>query len=359
MTINDFVTILHRVIVKNGEGRPRGKGPFLRYLISLNLDETERPRFMDSPDNTFNSYLTRGFSKQVASEILSVMEQSRFKKEIDDLGDESQMLLFELLQKYDVNADYENLSDYCANKLRELICKDTCKEMSNNFLDDCAMAQGIFELDMLKKYWNNPRNVQIIHYACTDFNDPVLPARITCIAVRPLTKTETKTFSILNESMDLHLSVSEISNNLDRIEGNMLMHFFEFIQSIRNPVWFHWNMRDSKYGFEAIVNRCKCLLNDHDKNTSCIENENIFCDNIDLGDYLKRIYGCDYADHPRLQNICSLNRITMLNFITGNEEAIAFRDGNYNMIINSTLRKLSCIHAIVQMCVEGTLKTKH
>ena len=353
MILKEFVDFMHRAMgLKSKNGAMMGKGSFLRELLRLNIDETQEPAFLDSPDSTFCTFIARGLSKDVAVELLKVLEQSKFIEKIDDLSDEQQEAIYQRLSQLHSVVDYENLSQSCADILKEIIHNSAFKKNRYKIIDADLSRHDKSEdaLHELAKHWNKPKNVWMIHYACTNFNDPIYPARVTCIAMRPLSETSTKTFSIFDEAQKMQLNSSEISTCFDTLECNMLSVFFEFVQNLHHPVWLHWNMRDAKYGFEAIINRYRYL------STQCINN--VFNKTIDVADYLKVIYGYDYADHPRLQSICKINNISLLNFITGDEEANAFQNGEFNKILNSTLRKINCMHSLVQMCANRVLKTK-
>ncbi len=352
MILKDFVEIMHSAMgLRNKKGAMMGKSTFLRELLCLNIDGTQEPSFLDSPDTTFASYIKRGFSKEVAVELLKVLEQSNFIKKIDDLSDEQQDAIYQNLSQLDLDVNYENLSQCCADIFKEIVhnsaFKDNKYNKNSDDLSQCDKSEDTsFEL---KRYWNKPKDVWIVHYACTNFNDPIYPARITCIAIRPLSDTSTKLFSILNEAQKIHLDIEKIQQNLDLLESKMLSHFFDFVHNLHQPTWLHWNMRDAQYGFEAIENRYQCLT---DKNNAHIHGKK-----VDIADAFQKIYGSNYANHPRLQCVCILNDISQLNFITGAEEAQAFLNGEYNKIQNSLLRKLCCIHSLVQKCVDNSLKT--
>ena len=89
MTFNDFVTILYQVTKPtNSDGRDMGKAPFIRHLLSLNCEKTADLGFLDSPDSTVSTYLKRGLSWKIATELLRLMDQTEFTRWIDELGDE-------------------------------------------------------------------------------------------------------------------------------------------------------------------------------------------------------------------------------------------------------------------------------
>lgn len=354
MEFSDFATVLYQIAKPmNKDGHSMGKAPFIRQLLSLNCEKTADLGFLDSPDSTVFTYLKRSLSANIATELLKVMEQTEFIKWIDALGDEQQELLYNQLSKYHSNVDYENLSEFCADILKTIIQEAVCKERNSHRIDDDIPdhKQSDEILAELIKLWNKPKNVWIIHYTSTNINDPIYPARITCLAFRPLSDTSTKSFSIFDEAQKIHLKIEKIPQNLDLLECNMLSHFFEYVQNLHHPTWLHWNMRNAQYGFDAIENRYQYLT---DKT-----NQHVPGKRIDIAGAFKKIYGSNYADHPRLQSVCKLNDISLLCFVTGKEEAQAFQNCEYNKIQNSLFRKINCIHSLMQKCVDYSLITNH
>lgn len=258
MEFHEFVAILYNAISpRNDRGNLLGKAPFIRDLLQLNSDESKEMTFANSSDSTLSSYLTRGLSRKLAGEMLKVLEQTKFVKMIDDLSDEQQETIYQELSKHKSDISYENLSESCADIFKAIIRDTAVKENSNNRSLNNITGHEVWNesLAKLTKYWNNSKNVCIIHYACTNFNDPISPARITCIAIRSLADSSTKSFSILDEAQKKQLNRGGILQNFDSIECSMLSEFFDYVKYLHNPIWLHWNMRDAQYGFEALEKR--------------------------------------------------------------------------------------------------------
>ncbi len=80
---------------------------------------------------------------------------------------------------------------------------------------------------------------------------------------------------------------------------------------------------------------------------------------IDIGRLLSDVYGPNYIDHPRIEQLCIKNALTMTHFLNGGDEAKAFKDGEYVKLHQSTLRKVENLHLIIEKAYEGTLKTNN
>lgn len=199
---------------------------------------------------------------------------------------------------------------------------------------------------------NNRQNVIVVHYSCQSFYDRPDGAspRITSIAVRNLATGQTTSFSIhqLAERDHKH-SMEDINENYDELEKKMLKEFYEYAEKHHTHTWLHWNMRDINYGFPALEHRYKvfggCPFEIH---------ESRLCD---LARLLVGLYGVGYVGHPRLTRLVEKNSISDLDFLTGEEEAEAFENGEYVKLHQSTLRKVDILANIVVRTADGTLKT--
>lgn len=129
----------------------------------------------------------------------------------------------------------------------------------------------------------------------------------------------------------------------------MLDEFFEFVTHHEDYDWLHWNMRDINYGFAALEHRFRVLGGE----PKIIPNNKKF----DLARILIDIYGVGYIGHPRLESILEKNHIAPLNFMTGAEEASAFKARNYVGLHQSTLRKVDVIANIAGRAHDANLKT--
>lgn len=109
-------------------------------------------------------------------------------------------------------------------------------------------------------------------------------------------------------------------------------------------------MRDISYGFEAIKHRGIVLglepveLKDENK--------------IDLSRLLLDIYGEKYSEHPRLDSIIEMNKISHSHLMTGKDEALAFSNGEFVKLHQSNLSKTRVLEDIIRFIAAGKFKTK-
>lgn len=205
--------------------------------------------------------------------------------------------------------------------------------------------------EILKNIGEYPSDYLIIHYSCESFFD--LPEgntpRITSIAVRYVRNAQTKSFSIHKVAELKQIHPNQICQFYNELEKEMLADYFEFVSNHREHKWIHINMRNINYGFEAINHRFRVL-----GGTPIEISDNL---KIDLARLLVDIYGKNYSPHPRLENLYNRNKITMSDFMTGGEEAEAFKNADYVSLHRSTLRKVDNMHNVINLANEEDLKT--
>lgn len=205
-------------------------------------------------------------------------------------------------------------------------------------------------LNELQNLVDNAANLLIIHYSCESFYDikDGRTPRITSIAVRYFNTGQTETFSI-HKVAEKKGFLTKIESHYDELEKVMLSEFYRFVKSHQTFNWVHWNMRDINYGFQAIDHRFSVLGG---KPTVIPDSQK-----FDLARKLVYIYA-DYADHPRLEKLIELNKITKKDFMGGAEEAKAFENQKYVELHRSTLRKVDIFHSILERVIDKSLKTK-
>lgn len=195
--------------------------------------------------------------------------------------------------------------------------------------------------------------VIVVHYSCESFynrQDKSSP-RITSIAVRNLATAQTQSFSIHQfAERDDKMVIEDIDGHYDNLEKKMLEAFFDYAKPRMGHTWLHWNMRDSNYGFAALEHRYRV------HGGKPVEIPEV--SRRDLSRLLTQLYGANYADHPRLQNLMEQNGISNRDFLNGKEEAMAFENRDYVRLHQSTLRKVHVISDIVYRAADGTLETK-
>lgn len=215
-------------------------------------------------------------------------------------------------------------------------------------MDNQRAAQQQFLLLNQKK-----DQVILIHYSCESFYDSEngRTPRITSIACRNFGNAQTRSFSIHQVSELPEYSSVDPWDNYDDIEKELLRQFFSYVREhVAHAHWVHWNMRDINYGFQAIEHRYKVLGGD----TVEIADERKY----DLARLFVARYGERYSDHPRLESIMKLNKITDKGFLSGKDEAYAFKDRKLLALHQSTLRKVDVISSLLESELLGRLKTK-
>ena len=195
-----------------------------------------------------------------------------------------------------------------------------------------------------------PEKYLIIHYSCEGFyniNDGYTP-RITSIAIYNYDTGQTDSFSIHKKAECLHINFCDIRDHYDELERAMLDDFFKYIKEHPEFFWIHWNMRDINYGFKAIEHRYSVLggspyeIHDDKK--------------IDLSQQLVKCYGENYISHPRIEKLLEKNDIKVKDFLSGQQEADAFKNQEYVKLHMSTLRKVDIFADILHRAINNTLQ---
>ncbi|MGF7077158.1 hypothetical protein [Mucilaginibacter sp. 3215] len=205
--------------------------------------------------------------------------------------------------------------------------------------------------DVLNSINEQQANYLIVHYSCESFFD--IPygrtPRITSIAVKYFETGQTKSFSIHKVAEVKGIAFDEIEKNYDDLERIMLDEFYSFVNEHKRFKWFHLNMRNINFGFEAIAHRYSVL-----GGTSINIDDGA---KFDIGRLLNDLYGSNYIGHPRIETLCKRNNITMTDFLNGEQEAQAFNAREYVKLHQSTLRKVENLQVIIERANENSLKT--
>lgn len=189
--------------------------------------------------------------------------------------------------------------------------------------------------------------VLCIHYSCESFYDVQdRPLAIAAIGVAEIAdvsgEASTEVFSIANSAPN--------DDSVER-EKDMLQRFFEHTKLIRDARWVHWNMNTASYGFPAILARYRYLFG--------ADAPTIFSSDrlYDLDAMIEGRYGGDFARHPKMRNLFSLNGWFMPLFMNGSDEVTAFANGNYKACENSTGEKANLLAVTLAAFVRGDLQT--
>ena len=189
-----------------------------------------------------------------------------------------------------------------------------------------------------KKFLQNPDNVWVIHYSCSDFNQE--PSVISSISLRRLKNDSVTTFAI-KENEDINES-----------EKKLLQKFFEHTKNNPEAKYIHWNMYSAKYGFLHIQNRFKALFsNDNLQQIYHTDNE------LNLSPTLYEMYGDNYIDDHKMEQLMIKNNLNMDGFLNGETEASDFRHKHFHRIKSSCIRKVSNLAALFELTHKKKLKT--
>lgn len=227
------------------------------------------------------------------------------------------------------------------------LCHQRQLEISLSFVENQRAAQQQFSLLHQKK-----DQVILIHYSCESFYDSEdgRTPRITSIACRNFGSGQTRSFSIHQVSELPKFAGVDAWDKYDEIEKELLDQFFAYVREhVAHALWVHWNMRDINYGFQAIEHRYKVLGGDPVE----IPDERKY----DLARMFVARYGKRYAGHPRLESIMKINKITDKDFLSGKDEAYAFKDRKFLALHQSTLRKVDVISSLLEAETSRRLKT--
>lgn len=206
--------------------------------------------------------------------------------------------------------------------------------------------------EKIRKLNSNRSSVKFIHYSCgsfTDISEGYSP-RINSIAILDWESGQTTAFSIHRVAERKKISIEDIESSYDSLEKEMLDEYFDYLKDAKNVKWVHWNMRDPNYGFQAIEHRYQILGG----KPCCVPDTNKF----DLARLLDDLYGAHYVEHPKMKKIMQLNAITDKDFMSGKDEAAAFKNKDFSKVYLSTLRKVQVFSKILELTAYKSLKTK-
>lgn len=200
----------------------------------------------------------------------------------------------------------------------------------------------------LEKMSSNSEYVYVVHYSSESFrsSDTGQSPRVTSIAVRNFSSGQTASFSIHKFAELANIPLNDVGSQYDQLEKRMLEEFYQHVRGRKDADWVHWNMRDINYGFAALEHRLAILGGTPES----IEEQRKF----DLSRALVTLYGRCYCEHPRIKSLMNLNSMTTMDFLTGKEEAEAFKEGLHQ----STLRKVNTFCIFLESAIDGKLKTQ-
>lgn len=200
----------------------------------------------------------------------------------------------------------------------------------------------------------NSVNTYFVHYSCEDIDktESYLSPRITSIAILHYASMRHISFSLHLSAEELGFSIKNINEHLDDIEKDMLIKFNEFLRvHLDNTFWIHWNMSYSTYGFEALAHRYKVLVN---SNMVEIPTSNRY----NLSELLSERYGTNYARDPKMPSLMKLNGGYDWKYLSGEDEILAFKAGEYNKLHQSIISKVKFFMEVLDKVSDNRLHTE-
>jgi len=197
-----------------------------------------------------------------------------------------------------------------------------------------------------------PAAVFVVHYSCQSFfqGEKLGSPRVTAIGVSNLQSGQTFSYSVQQIADMRRLTPMRVLGSMDAIERELLAGFFTFLRMNANARFLHWNMRDATFGFAAIEHRVRVLGGE-----PFVLHE---ASKYDLARLLIDIFGTDYIENPKLENLARLNALSLSGYLDGAAEAEAFEHGRYQAVLQSNLRKVGLIAAYATMAHDRTLRTE-
>ncbi|SFU68198.1 hypothetical protein [Pontibacter akesuensis] len=197
-------------------------------------------------------------------------------------------------------------------------------------------------------------DVFAIHYSCESFNKyKSTTPRVTSVSIYNLITGEQRCFSIHLEAQIRSFDCDKLSSvELDASERSLLQKFFKFVKAHQGCLWVHWNMKNSKYGFDALSFRYKFLMQRSAPNVKMQYR-------YDLYVLLKKLYGPNFETNEYESKLLALtqrNCLAIRGMMIGIQEADAFDRKEFQAVMESSQGKSEAIGLIVKAAGEKTLK---
>lgn len=207
--------------------------------------------------------------------------------------------------------------------------------------------------NFFKSIKQDPDLYYIIHYSSQSLFDAEAGAfspRITSVVVMHFVTRQMVSFALHAVAESLRIPVNEVEARYDEIERELLTRFYCFARDRRAKYWIHWNMRNLTFGFEHLEHRFRVLCKTEPPSIP-VEVR------LNLSGILAERYGSDYAPDPKMQSLIKLNGERLQNFLTGEEEAMAFKEKDFIRMNTSTMSKVEFFGHVIDAAMRGKLKT--
>ncbi|WP_210201626.1 hypothetical protein [Bosea sp. CS1GBMeth4] len=207
--------------------------------------------------------------------------------------------------------------------------------------------------NFFKAVRTQPERFYIIHYSSQALYDEGIEAfspRITSVVVMQFQLRQTQTFCLHSIAEELGIGRDDVEARYDDIERELLSRFFSFVKNNQDKYFVHWNMRNQVFGFEHLEHRFRVLTGEEPPRVP-IEFR------LNLNDILKVKYGADYAADPRMASLMLLNGKPPRGFLTGEQEAEAFKRKEFIRMNSSTICKVEFFRHVIVAAQQGKLRT--
>lgn len=132
-------------------------------------------------------------------------------------------------------------------------------------------------------------------------------------------------------------------------EEAALRQFADFVNKNSDRVWLGWRFLRSDYGFAHISVRARCLAG--------LEIV-VPAQTLDVKDLLKRNFGQEFADHPRLEGAARLNNVTTTGLLTAERAAQAYKAKNWPAMRVNIERRAAIIQDLFWLAARGEFVPK-
>jgi hypothetical protein len=194
-------------------------------------------------------------------------------------------------------------------------------------------------------------NLYVVHYSTESLTaDPGRTPRVFAVAARHAVSGQVATFAAHRSAEQRGERISRQPRQLEKLEAAFLQEFFAFLADRPSAVWLHWNMNGPRFGFEALAQRYRLHWGSPPDLPP-------LCQRFDLAAFLKRRFGVDYVDNPRLESLMRLNDLIGAPYLGQEKAGDAWRRGDWAGLEGSLVSKLGAIEALHRLLRENKLRT--
>lgn len=209
----------------------------------------------------------------------------------------------------------------------------------------------------IKNILDKPDEVLVIHYSQAKIlgDDNFTSPLITSIVIVAISGFE-EHFSIDLEADKAKVPEEEIESNYEELEASMLKSFNKFCKEFKEYYWVHWEMKNVRFGFDAIEHRYKKVFDELDDEFIKIPLNK----RVDMCQLLEKMYGQEFSGNgDRLLNLIKKNSTKLgdsANYFTLAQEEYEFRRKNFSGVAKSVEFKVNSLRRITNLLKTRNLK---